>query len=140
MGYWNEEQYVSLYNAGNMMRDLGYPKEDVIQTFMRGYELIPYRVECLYGALYTCRINALHQQGYLIGKQAIEIDIPRDSLFIESWIYNYGALDEFSIVSFWAKKYSDSKLACEKLLNENRIPSHYMPRVKQNLQFAIDRL
>jgi len=140
MGYWNEEQYVSLFNAANMMRDLGYPKEDVIQTFLRGNELIPYRVECLYGALYTCRINALHQQGYMIGKQAITIQIPRDSLFIESWMYNYGVLDEFSIVSFWSKNYLDSKAACEKLLNENRLPTHYIPRVQQNLQYSIDRL
>jgi glycosyltransferase involved in cell wall biosynthesis len=140
MGYWNEEQYISLYNAGNMMKDLGHSRSEVIQTFMRGQEVAPYRAECLYGALLYCRLNALHQQGYIIGKYAMTLEMPRDSLFTESWIYQYGILDEFSIVAFWSRNYIDSKLACEKLINENRVPEHYLPRIKQNLQFAIDRI
>jgi len=140
LGYWNEEQYVSLYNAGNLMRDLGYPKDQVIQTYMRANELIPHRAESLYGVVYYCRMNALHHQGYIIGKHAISIPMPQDSLFTETWIYNYALLDEFSIVSFWSGNYKDSLNACEKLLNDGKLPEHYILRVQQNRQFAIDRM
>jgi len=140
MGYWNEEIYVSLFNAGNIMKDFDYPAEKIIQTYMRANELIPHRAEALYGVVYYCRLKALHQQGYIIGKHAINIKMPTDSLFVESWIYNYGLLDEFSIVSFWSGNYKESKEVCERLLTENKLPPHYIGRVNQNLQFAIDRM
>jgi len=140
LGYWNEEQYVSLFNAGNIMRDLGYPKNEVIQTYMRAHELLPWRAEALYGVVYYCRLNALHQQGYIVGKHAINISMPRESLFTETWIYNYALLDEFSIVAFWSGNYQDSKDVCERLLRENKLPTHYIGRIQQNIQYAVDRM
>jgi hypothetical protein len=70
----------------------------------------------------------------------MNISCPSNSLFVETWVYNYGIIDEFSILSFWAGHYQESKEACERLLSENKIPDHYYDRVKSNLQFAIDRL
>ena len=139
-GFWEEEVFISLYNAGNIMRQLGYPSEKILQTYLKAYEKCPHRSESLYGAIQYCRFNGFNQQGYILGKHAIEIQIPQNSLFVESWVYNYGILDEFSIVSFWAGHYQESKEACEKLLNGGLMPQHYNERVKSNLQFAIDRL
>jgi len=139
-GYWNEEQYVSLFNAGNIMRDLGYPKSEVIQTYMRAHELLPHRAEALYGVVYYCRIHALHHQGYIIGKHAINIPMPTDSLFTETWIYNYALLDEYAIVCFWSGHYQDSLDACEIMLSSGRLPQHYIGRIEQNRQYAIDRM
>ena len=82
----------------------------------------------------------MNQQGYIIGKHAIGLSVPQSSLFVETWIYDYGLLDEYSIVSFWAGDYKASKEACERLLDEMKIPDYYLDRVKSNLQFAIDRL
>ena len=140
MGYWAEEQYVSLYNAGNLMRDFGYPQSEIIQTYMRANEIAPHRAEALYGVVNYCRLNALHQQGFIVGKHAINIPMPKDSLFTETWIYNYALLDEFAIVAFWSRNYKESKEVCERLLNESKLPQNYIPRIQQNLQFAIDRL
>jgi len=139
-GFWNEEVYMSLYTAGNLMRELDYPREQILQTWMKAHESTPYRVEALYAAIQYCRINGLNQQGYILGKHALQISIPTNSLFVETWIYDYALLDEFSIVSFWAGDFKSSKEACERLLQENKIPAHYLDRVKSNLQFAIDRL
>lgn len=139
-GFWNEEVYMSLYAAGNLMNELNYTKEQILQTYMRAQESLPYRSEALHAAIRYCRINGLNQQGYILGKHAITIEYPNGSLFVEKWIYDYGVLDEFSIVSYWAGHFEDSKIACEKLLSENKIPGHYTDRVKSNLQFAIDRI
>jgi glycosyltransferase involved in cell wall biosynthesis len=140
MGYWSEEIYVSLHQAGNIMRDLGRPTETVLQTYMRAVEANPLRGEALYGYIYYCRLKALHQQGYIIGKYAIGLEQPRGVLFSESWVYDYGILDEFSIIAFWSKNYNDSKLACEKILSKPSIPDGIRNRVQQNWQFAVDRL
>ena len=52
MGYWAEEIYISLHQSGNIMRDLGYPREQVLQTYIRAQESSPKRGESLYGYLY----------------------------------------------------------------------------------------
>jgi hypothetical protein len=82
MGYWAEEVYISLHQSGNIMRDLGYPKEQVLQTYIRAQEVNPKRGEALYGYLYYCRMNAFHQQGYIVGKHAIGLEMPNNYLFV----------------------------------------------------------
>jgi glycosyltransferase involved in cell wall biosynthesis len=139
-GFWDEEVFISLYSAGNIMMNLNYPKSDIIQTHMDAYESMPRRAESLYSILKYCRINGLNNQGYIIGRQAIDISYPEGSLFVEKWIYDYGILDEFSIVAYWSGHYQESKDACDKLLLENKIPDYYIDRVKSNLNFAVDRL
>jgi len=140
MGYWGEEIYISLHQSGNIMRDLGYPKEQVLQTYIRAQEVNPKRGESLYAYLYYCRLNAFHQQGYIIGKHAITLEMPSGCLFTEGWVYDYGILDEFSIIAFWSGNYKESKEACERILIKNNIPEHIRNRVQQNLQYSIDRL
>jgi glycosyltransferase involved in cell wall biosynthesis len=139
-GFWPEEVYMSLYSAGNLMRELDYPKEQFLQIWMRATEATPYRAEALYQIVQYCRIHGLNQQGYIVGKHALNLTIPQSSLFVETWIYDYALLDEFSICSFWAGDYKASKEACERLLSEMKMPEYYLDRVKSNLQFAIDRL
>jgi glycosyltransferase involved in cell wall biosynthesis len=140
MGYWSEEIYVSLHQSGNIMRDLGYPKEQILQTYLQAQEQNPMRGESLYSYLYYCRLNALHQQGFIIGKHAITLNNPDNVLFSETWVYNYGILDEFSIIAFWSGNYKESKQACEIILERPQVPDHIKDRVRQNLQYAIDRL
>jgi glycosyltransferase involved in cell wall biosynthesis len=140
MGFWEEEIYFSLYQAGNLMKDLSYPRDQVLQTYMRAQEINPRRAEALYGFLHYCRINALHQQGFIVGKHAITLQSPSGALFSESWVYDYGILDEFSIIAFWSGNYNESKLTCEKLIYSQKLPEHYKGRIQQNLQYAIDRL
>lgn len=140
MGYWPEEIYVSLHNAGNIMRDLGRPLESILQTYMRAVETNPNRGEALHSYIYHCRINSLHEQGYIVGKHAINLTTPSGVLFNETWVYEWGILDEFSIVAFWSKHYQESKEACEKILSKDSVPSHIKNRVQQNWQYSVDRM
>ena len=140
MGFWNEEVFISYVNVGNLMNELNYPPEKIIFNYLKGHESCPNRAECLYHLLHYCRINGLHQMGYIFGKQALNITKPSNSLFSEDWIYDYGILDEFSIISYYSGHFEESKKVCEQLLSENKIPHHYYDRVRGNLQFAVDRL
>jgi len=139
-GFWNEEVFISLYSAGNLMKILNYDKSIILQTWMNAYEILPYRAESLWAILQYCRTHGLNNQGYIIGKVAKDIIYPENSLFVEGWVYDYGILDEFSILAFWSGHYSESKESCDRLLEENKIPEYYLERVKSNLQFSLDRL
>jgi len=140
MGYWNEEVFISYYNAGKLMKELEYPSHQIIITFLRGHESCPNRGECIHAAMQFCRFTGMNVFGYILGKQAINITKPTTALFSEEWIYDYGILDEFSILSFYAGDFMQSKLSCEKLLQDNKIPEHYKERIQGNLKFALDRI
>lgn len=140
MGFWSEEVFISFFNAASLMKELNYSNSEVLLTYMKGHDVFPSRAECIHGALQLCRIIGLNQLGYILGKQAMNIKKPDVALFSEDWIYDFGIIDEFSIVSFYTGNFQESKESCERLLCENKIPHHYYDRVKGNLQFAIDRL
>ncbi len=137
-GFWREEEFVSLYNIGIIKNgDPKYSKEEVIQDFMKSFEHSPHRIEPLYWINLICRLNGWNQQGYMVGKKAIErLEIPVGSLFIENWIYDYGALDELSISAFYIGKIEESREICKRLLNEDKIPSHYIPRIENNIRMC----
>jgi glycosyltransferase involved in cell wall biosynthesis len=140
MGFWNEEVFVSYYNAATLMRELNYPEKDIIHTYFKGHESCPSRVECLHGLINYCRLNGLNQIGYIFGKQAILINKPRTALFSEEWMYDYGVLDEFSILAYYSANYKESEDTCQKLLDGNKFPKHYTDRILSNRQFATNML
>jgi hypothetical protein len=50
MGGWDEEVFVSLYNAAQLQEALGHSLEEVISTYQRASEAAPGRAEALHGA------------------------------------------------------------------------------------------
>lgn len=140
MGYWHEEIYVSYFNAATLMKELNYPNSEIIMTFMKGHESCATRGECIHGALQLCRMSGMNHFGYIIGKEALKIKKPFDSLFSEDWVYDYGILDEFSIVSFYTGNFEESKEACEKLIKDRKYPNFYHDRILSNLNYSTDRL
>jgi len=71
---------------------------------------------------------------------ALSLSAPKDGLFIEQWVNDYGLLDEFSIVAYWAGHYRESFNACLKLLKENKAPAEYRQRFTENAHYAIEKL
>lgn len=140
LGYWSEEIYVSYLNAGHLMKELNYSDNDIIQTYLKGHESFPSRLECLFYAIQYCRIKGLNRQGYILAKEGMKIPKPDIGLFLEDWIYSYGIVDEFSIVSYYSGDFQVSKECCERLLNEGKIPDYYRARVSGNLQFALEKI
>ncbi|TIU59512.1 MAG: hypothetical protein E5W30_11495, partial [Mesorhizobium sp.] len=45
LGFWNEEVYVSLLEAGNLMAALGKPFEEVVAVYERATQTVPARAE-----------------------------------------------------------------------------------------------
>jgi hypothetical protein len=139
-GYWQEEVYISLLNAARLKERLAYSPAEQLQAFMDAFESLPSRLEALHDAIRLCRLQGRYQQGYILGRYALSIPQPVEGLFIEQWVADYGLLDEFSIVAYWAGCYQESLDACRRLLTEAKIPLHYQQRVKENADFAIGKL
>lgn len=139
-GFWEQEIHVSLLNAARLREELGHGEAEVIQAYLAAYETCPARAEALHGAVRCCRLRDKHQQGYILCKYALSLPCPKDGLFVEPWIYDYGLLDEFSIVAYWAGHFRESFDACLKLLKEGRVPAEYRERIRQNAEYAIAKL
>lgn len=140
LGFWQQEVFVSLYNAAKIKEELGHTDADIIQAYLDAYESSPDRAEALHGAVRFCRQRKKYQQGYILSKYALDLPTPAHGLFVEQWIYDYGLLDEFSIAAYWAEHYQECFDVCLKLLNEAKIPANYRPRIRQNAEFAIEKL
>jgi glycosyltransferase involved in cell wall biosynthesis len=140
LGYWDQEVYISLYEAALLKEELGRDGAEVIGSYLRAHEACPWRAEALHAATRYCRINGKHHQGYMIGKHAITIEQPKTGLFLKPWIYEYGMLDEFSVVAYWSAHYQDSLDASSCLLTQNKIPDRDRARIEMNADFARKKL
>ncbi|MDD4913494.1 MAG: glycosyltransferase family 2 protein [Methylococcales bacterium] len=140
LGGWEEEVYYSLLSAARLMESLAYAEDQTIQAYLAAYEILPARLEALHDAIRCCRRHGKYRQAYLLGKHALSLPVPREGLFLEQWIADYGLLDEFSIAAYWAGHDRECFDACAKLLKLASLPSAYRQRVRENAGYAIDRL
>jgi exopolysaccharide biosynthesis predicted pyruvyltransferase EpsI/glycosyltransferase involved in cell wall biosynthesis/GR25 family glycosyltransferase involved in LPS biosynthesis len=139
LGYWIEEIYVSLFEAGNLMAALERPFDDVIATYLRASDIVPMRAEALHAASHYCRNHGRNAEGQEYARRGIELKPPPDGLFVQSWVYDYGILDEFAINAYWAGAYGESLDASLKLLASEKLPSQMVSRIAANARFAADK-
>ena len=59
---------------------------------------------------------------------------------MEDWIYEYGLLDEFAVNAYWTARYAECLDACNRLLDEGKMPAEMRDRVLKNKRFALDKL
>ncbi|KAA3441965.1 hypothetical protein C7I87_32755 [Mesorhizobium sp. SARCC-RB16n] len=138
-GFWNEEVYVSLLEAGNLMATLDRPFEDIIGIYERATQTVPSRAEALHAASLYCRKQGRNAEGREHARRGLSLDVPA-GLFVQPWVYDYGLLDEFSINAYWSGAYRESLDACLKLLASDKLPPDMLKRVVANARFAADKL
>jgi hypothetical protein len=140
LGFWTEEIYISLYQAAKLKEKLGAASEDVIQTYLKAAETSPARAEALHGAARYCHFKGLHQESYQYAKRALEKTRPDGALFSETWIYDYGALDEFAVSCFWSGRHREAVQACTRLLASAALPADQRDRVTKNAHLSLEKL
>lgn len=139
-GFWQEEVFISLLHAARLKESLGHEAGEVVQAFMAAHESLPTRLEGLHGAARVCRQHNQFQQGYILAKHALSLPRPETGLFVEQWVADYGLLDEFSVLAYWAGHYLECFNASLQLLKEDRIPSEDRARIRKNAEFAVNKL
>lgn len=141
MAGFDQEVFISLLQAARLSARLGRPQSEVIDRFLRAYEFRPSRAEPLGELMLYLRENGQRWRlGYLLGKQAIEIPLSGDALFVEQAWYEWRCLDEYSIAAYWAGDFAECKRCCEQLLGSGSLPNAQRTRVLANLNFARTKL
>ncbi len=140
MGHWDQEVFVSLYQAGKLMEHLGRDPEEVLAIYRRAGQACPSRIEAVHAASRLCRGLSRYREGYEIAKPALGRRAPADGLFVESWIYDYGLLDEYAVNAYWAQEYRGCAEACRTMLEQPSLPGADRERIEQNLNFATRKL
>ena len=129
-----------LLSAAREKEKLGCPDTEVIAAYMEATAACPTRAEALHGAARFCRNKGLHERGYEFAAQGLTIAYPTNAPAVEDWIYEYGLLDELAVNAYWTRRYAECADACDRLLNEGKLPAEKRDRVLKNEQFAIDKL
>lgn len=142
LGFWNEEIYISLLEAGRLQDILGRDFEEVMQIYARAMITVPHRAEAAHAAALFCRNRSRHQEGYDIARSALALlDAPvPDGLFMQPWVYHYGLLDEYAINAYWSGHHAASLDACLKMLGHPNLPEGQRQRVLDNAKFAAGKL
>ncbi len=140
LGFWDQEIYISLYEAGKLMAELDYPDTIVISTLLHATRIDPKRAEAYHFLSYHCRQKGKNSEGVKYGKEGLGLPVPGHALFVQGWIYEYGLIDEVSINAYWSHDYHLSLALCLQLLDTKGLPAGYVSRVVANAKFASTKL
>jgi len=133
MGGWDQEIFWSLLQVGILQETLGMSPEIIKKGYENTYQYRPTRLEPLYRlATYKRSLNDF-QGGYEAALKGLHLRSSNDLLFVETWIYDYGLLLEYSINAYWVDKYYEALLASHLLLANPKIPENVRECATRNL-------
>ena len=132
--------FAQLLRAARRKEELAYPDEEVISAYKEATAACPTRAEAHHGAARFCRNKGLYERGYEFAAKGLAVAYPNDALFVETWIYEYGLLDELAVNAYWTERYQDCLDACQRLLRGGKMPPDMRDRVKKNAEFAAEKV
>lgn len=140
LGGWEQEAFWSYLKVGVLKERLKKSKEEVVDSYKRAFQFRPTRIEPLYYLSKYYQSCEDFKAAYEVTKVAKSIPLSRDILFVEKWMYEWGAILEFSINAYWAGHYKESHDECLALLKIKDLPDNVRECVEKNLGFANAKL
>ena len=140
LGYWPQEIFESYYNIAKIKRSMDASVEEVVEDCLLAFKVTENRLEAIHEIVNLYRLSERYRIGYEIGKNYLDFEIPKDSLFLRPDVYQWRFDDEVSICAYWSGHYRHSLELCEKVLASPFLPEGEKERVKANLKFAEDAI
>ncbi|WP_298957588.1 glycosyltransferase [uncultured Methylobacterium sp.] len=140
LGFWDQEVFESLLNAGKLMAGQGAPTEAVLSVLDRASATVPERVEALHAAALICRQRGEWARGLAAAERGLGRPLPEAGLFLQPWIHAVGLIDEFAVNAYWAGRHMDCLVACAILLSRQDLDPPTRERIGANRDHAGDRL
>lgn len=101
LGGYEEEVWQSIVNRAHCLKDSG-DEAGFVKGLLDAYARRPSRVEPLYDLARFYRDKPSHQAvSTLFSEAGMEVPMPADSLFVNTYAYDYGCKDEFAITGFY---------------------------------------
>ena len=104
-----------------------------ISLFLEAWT-IQNRAEPLYYIAKKYREKKQYALGYMFAKKAVEEKIKIDFSNVERDIYQWKALDELSVCSYWVKNYKESYLLAKKVFK--LAPENERERIAANIKYS----
>ena len=139
-GYWDEEVFYSLYQAARLQERLGYPEDQILDTYRQATQAKPSRAEARHGASRFCRRKKRFEEGFVFSRDALSQERPETGLFLADWVYEYGFLDELAVNGYWSGHYREALEACIILLADRVMPAADRSRIRKNALLILTKL
>lgn len=136
MGGWDEEVWYARYQVARLSDQLRLPPERIVHRYLEAYQARPTRAEPLVGLARHYRESRQFALAHLFASRAISLKVPGDSLFVDIADYQWRAIDEFAVASYWIGDFRGCAKACEQLLKTSAVPLDHLPRIAENLRLA----
>lgn len=137
MGGYDEEVYFSLYRKAGAMEVLGEPWPEVQAAYLRAWEFRPTRAEPLYCLAFAYRSAGRYQLGHLFARQAEQIPMPDDNLWVDAGVYNFRATDERAVCASWLGNHDEAFTLCRRLVARTDVPDDERQRIESNRDFSV---
>lgn len=132
MGGWDEECWYALFQIAVLTEKTAAPVSQVRDAYLTAYEARPKRAEPLCELARYHRLRREFAQAHLFAQQAVALPIPADTLFVDTSVYLWRALDELTVSSFYVGALQQGRQALQKLIQENRFPDNEKQRILGN--------
>jgi glycosyltransferase involved in cell wall biosynthesis len=140
MGGWEEEVYYSLLQVAMLKQRTTRDPKGIVDGFLKAYQYRPSRSESLVELAAHHRSTHEWALAELFARAALAIPLPADILFVDSSAYEWRALDELAIATYYTHKYQESATLNRRLLSEGKLPAEHRSRIQQNLDFCTKAL
>lgn len=136
---WDEEKFIAQLRKARWRRQLGASVEEVLDDYLKAYNILPSRAEPLYDLLSYYRVKGDWPLAVLFGEKAASIPLPSSSsLFLETGVYEWRIKDELSIAYHYTGRNAKAfKLAQEiaEVALTGKVPSDQLPRLEKNMEY-----
>jgi glycosyltransferase involved in cell wall biosynthesis len=138
VGGWDEEVWYARLQKARSTRALG-DDAGFVTYALAAYNARPQRAEPLYDlARYYREQRDQQQTAWLFADAGSKITYPKDMLFVEQSIYDWGFLHEKSILGFYSDKTrAEGFRACDQLSLMQRVPAEVREGARRNLFYYL---
>jgi glycosyltransferase involved in cell wall biosynthesis len=136
MGFWSEEVYCARLYAARCGEAMGLPAADMVQEYAALNNDMMHRAEAMHAIARICRLNGWWEQAFVTADAAARIEKPAGALFLEDWIYDWGAADELAVAAYWTGRTDLCVDLCDQLLASGWLGEADTARVRRNRALA----
>jgi glycosyltransferase involved in cell wall biosynthesis len=140
MGGWHEEIWYAMFQIAMLEQRLGHDRSAIVAAYLRAYQFYPARAEPLCALATHFRATQEWALAELFARAAASKQPPSDLLFVDDDVYQWRALDELAIATYYTGNLEESADLNRRLLCDGKVPASERPRIEVNLAFSVDRL
>ena len=142
LGGWNEELYVSSFMIGRIKHVQGATFDEVLHYLMIAHSFSPERAEPLHGIAHLFRTKrGNYEAAYPWAKLGFMKELRSDFLFADTNIYNYGAIHEFMMSTYWTGRLIECRMATDRMAQRlHLIPEYERTMIEGDYRYVLNKL